>query len=897
MTDQAPSGDSSPNRPQPKLRKDYRAPDHIIDRVDLRFELGEELTRVFARLEVRARAGQEHQPLTLHGEALTLKRVAVDERELSPAEYSVDPEHLTIPGLPARCVLETEVEIKPQDNLELSGLYKSSGNFCTQCEAEGFRRITYFLDRPDNMARFTTTIVADPKRYPVLLSNGNRVRGNKLKDGRVWVTWDDPFPKPSYLFALVAGDLRCHRGSFTTRTGREVALEIYVEPQNIDRCEHALRSLQKSMAWDEQEFGREYDLDIYMIVAVGDFNMGAMENKGLNIFNSKYVLAAPETATDDDYEAIEAVIAHEYFHNWTGNRVTCRDWFQLTLKEGLTVYRDQRFTADMTSEAVKRISDVRGLRLVQFLEDAGPMSHPIRPEQYIEMNNFYTATVYEKGAEVIRMYETLLGRDGFRKGMDLYFDRHDGKAVTCDDFRFAMADANDVQLEQFERWYLQRGTPRLKAEGAYDPQARRYTLTLSQRAPRNVDPESFAPLHIPVVTGLIGQDGADLPLTLAGEQQAEGDAPTTRVLELRAASQQFVFENIDAPPVPSVLRGFSAPVHLELARSREQLAFLTAQDNDPFNRWDAGQVLATELLLELARAHREGAPLTVEPLFIHALEMILADPTLDGSYKALALTLPDERVLGQSMDVVDVDSLHAAREHVIKTVAQALRGPLTLVYEAGRAAGPYRNDKAAIDRRRLQNLALSYLTRLHEPETTALAVTQLEQADNMTDAQAALVCLTNIPGPERAAAFASFYARWKGDPLVIDKWFSLQALSSLPGATDEVLALAQHPDFTLKNPNRVRALLGAYVGRNQVRFHDRDGRGYKLLADTVLELDRMNPQVASRVVSGFNQWRRFDAERRALMQAQLERILARSKATEGALSRDVYEIVSRALSS
>ncbi|MCB9753911.1 MAG: aminopeptidase N [Myxococcales bacterium] len=893
MTDQAPRGESPTPRPQPKFRKDYRPPDHLIDRVDLRFELGEELTRVFARIELHARDGREDSPLKLHGEALTLKRVAVDERELSPEEYEVDDEQLTIRSLPARCVLETEVEIKPQDNLELSGLYKSSGNFCTQCEAEGFRRITYFLDRPDVMARYTTTIVADPKRYPVLLSNGNRVRGNRLADGRVWVTWDDPFPKPSYLFALVAGDLRCHRGSFTTCSGREVALEIYVEPQNIDRCEHALRSLQKSMAWDEQEFGREYDLDIYMIVAVGDFNMGAMENKGLNVFNSKYVLAAPETATDEDYVAIEGVIAHEYFHNWTGNRVTCRDWFQLTLKEGLTVYRDQRFTADMISAPVKRIVDVLRLRLAQFPEDAGPMSHPIRPEQYIEMNNFYTATVYEKGAEVVRMYETLLGRGGFRKGMDLYFDRHDGQAVTCDDFRHAMADANEVSLEQFERWYLQRGTPRLTATGVHDLAARTYALTLEQRAPVGVDPAEYKPLHIPVAAGLVSPDGADIPLALAGESLA--NAPTTRVLELRERSQTFVFQGVDSPPAPSLLRGFSAPVLLECARSRDQLAFLTAHDSDPFNRWEAGQVLATELLLELTRAVASGAELTVDPLFIHAYEMILADPTLDDAFKSLALNLPDERVLAQSMDVIDVDALHAAREHVAGALARALRGPLTQAYAAGRAAGPYRNDKESIGRRRLQNVALAYLTRLREPETTALAVTQLDQADNMTDAEAALMCLADIPGPERAAAFASFYERWKHDPLVLDKWFSIQALSSLPSATDEVIALARHPDFTLKNPNRVRALIGAYSMRNQVRFHDADGRGYTLLADAVLELDRMNPQVASRIVSGFNQWRRFDEGRRARMQAELERILARAQAEEHPLSRDVYEIVSRAL--
>ncbi|MCA9694982.1 MAG: DUF3458 domain-containing protein, partial [Myxococcales bacterium] len=563
----------------------------------------------------------------------------------------------------------------------------------------------------------------------------------------------------------------------------------------------------------------------------------------------------------------------------------CRDWFQLTLKEGLTVYRDRRFTADMHSAGVKRIADALHLRLAQFPEDAGPMSHPIRPEQYIEMNNFYTSTVYEKGAEVIGMYEALLGRDGFRRGMDLYFERHDGQAVTCDDFRAAMADANGVDLTQFERWYLQRGTPVVTAAGEYDADARRYTLTLGQRAPDNVAADEFAPMHIPVATGLVGEDGAALPLRQAGDEAA----PTTRVLELRERSQQFVFEGVPTRPIPSLLRGFSAPVRLEVPRSREELAFLMAHDADPFQRWEAGQTLARDLLLELAGERGER---TLDPLFIEAFAALLADDALDGAYKSFALTLPDERTLGQAMKIVDVDGLHDAREFAIKALATALREPLLAAYEANRDER-YSAEPAAINRRRLKNTALAYLVALGEPETVALAARQFEAADNMTDSQAALGCLVDIEAPARAHALAAFHERWRHDPLVLDKWFALQASSTLPRAVDEVIALTRHPDFTLDNPNRARSLLGVFAMANQVRFHGADGRGYALIADTVLALDAKNPQVAARMVSCFNQWRRFDAGRQARMRAELAKILARHQA--GELSRDVYEIVSRAL--
>jgi len=875
--------------PKRVLRRDYRPPDYAIDEVELHFDLGEDGTTVESRLQMRRRAGvPADAPLRLDGEELELLHVAVDGEPWSP--HTVEGEQLVVRDLPERFELATRVRIHPETNRALSGLYRSSGNFCTQCEAMGFRRITWFLDRPDVMARYRTVIDADRERCPVVLSNGNRVREQDLGGGRHRVEWEDPFPKPSYLFALVAGDLRCHRGSFTTASGREVALEIWVEPQNVDKCEHALRSLQKAMRWDEEVFGLEYDLDVYMIVAVGDFNMGAMENKGLNIFNSKYVLANPEQATDDDYEAIEGVIAHEYFHNWTGNRVTCRDWFQLTLKEGLTVFRDQQFSADMTSAAVERIDDVRALRSAQLPEDAGPMAHPIRPESYISMDNFYTATVYEKGAEVVRMYHTLLGADGFRRGMDLYFERHDGDAVTCDDFRAAMADANDVDLDQFERWYSQAGTPLLEARGDYDAAARRYRLELRQSYPEaavRANERPPEPLHVPVGVGLLGPDGEDLPLRLAGEERAAGG---TRVLELRDPSAEFVFEDVPAPPVPSLLRDFSAPVRLRVESDRGALAFRMAHDADPFNRWDAGQALATELLLELSDEAAAGRPLRADPVFVEAFGAVLRDEQQDGSFRARALGLPSEKVLGEERGRIDVDALHAAREFLRRAVAEAHRDALLETYRRLDTGEPYRPDRDQVDRRRLKNAALAYLSVLAEPETAELVTRQFESADNMTDRQAALGLLVDLDGPEREAALGSFYEAWRHEPLVVDKWFAVQALCSLPDALDRVLALAEHPDFTLANPNRCRSLVGVFCAQNQVRFHGADGRGYRWLADVVCAVDADNPQLAARLATLFNAWRRLDPGRRALVRAELERIAGRDS-----LSKDVYEIVTRAL--
>jgi aminopeptidase N len=879
----------SAEKPQVVHRRDYRPPDYRIDTVDLDFDLREDETLVRAKLAIRRDPGVlgDAPPLVLAGQGLETLALAIDGRTLGAREYGIEDDALEIPAPPERFTLESLVRIHPERNTALSGLYRSSGNFCTQCEAHGFRRITWFLDRPDVMARYAVRIEADRERYPVLLSNGNRIAQEEVAGGRHAVRWRDPSPKPSYLFALVAGNLSCHAGAFTTRSGRTVRLEIWVEPQNADRCEHALRSLQRAMHWDEQVFGLEYELDVYMIVAVGDFNMGAMENKGLNIFNAKYVLAAPETATDDEYEAIEAVIGHEYFHNWTGNRVTCRDWFQLTLKEGLTVFRDQQFTADQTSAAVKRIRDVVTLRTNQFPEDAGPMAHPIRPESYISMDNFYTPTVYEKGAEVVRLYHTLFGADGFRRGMDLYFARHDGQAVTCDDFRAALADANGADLTRFERWYAQAGTPRLSARGEWDAATRRYALHLSQSQPDAANGGPREPLPIPVRLGLLGADGRDLPLLLSGER---GDAPTTRVVVLDEREATFSFEGIAERPVASLLRGFSAPVRLAMPRSRSELAFLFARDSDPFSRWDAGQTLAQELLLELAGDAAASRPLTLDPEYAAAIGRVLDDPALDGSLRALMLALPNLRVLGEAMTTIDYASLFAAREFVIAELARAHRDRFAAIARERAGDRPYRIERAAIDRRRLRNTALRHLATLGDPAWISATLEQFERADNMTDRQAALAILVDLPGDVREAPLARFYEVWRNDPLVLDKWFTVQAMSSRADTFDRVAALARHPDFTLANPNRARALIASFAIGNPVRFHAADGRPYAFLGDVVLELDARNPQLAARMAAGFGPWRRFAAPQQAQMRAQLERIAAHKP-----ISKDVYEIATRSL--
>ncbi len=870
--------------------QDYRPPAHRIDRVDLRVDLGEDVTTVRAVLAIRRnpdRADAGAEPLTLDGQRLVLRSVALDGRTLDTADYTLTPDHLILTDTPDAFTLETVVEIKPQENTALEGLYKSSGNFCTQCEAEGFRKITYFLDRPDVMAVYSTTITGDKARYPVLLSNGNLADSGDLPDGRHWARWEDPFPKPCYLFALVAGTLVHGEERFRTASGRDVTLRIYVEPGNEDKIGHAMRSLVKSMRWDEEIYGLEYDLDIFNIVAVGDFNMGAMENKSLNVFNTKYILAKPETATDLDFQNIEAVVAHEYFHNWTGNRVTCRDWFQLSLKEGLTVFRDQEFSADMNSRAVKRIADVQGLRTVQFQEDAGAMAHPVRPDSYVEINNFYTPTVYNKGAEVIRMIHTLLGAENYRKGIDLYFARHDGQAVTCDDFVAAMADASGVDLSQFQLWYRQAGTPELAVTGHHDPATATYSLTIRQTVPPTPGQPTKRPMHIPVVVGLLGPDGADLPLRLEGEDAAAG---TSRILHVTAESQTFTFQDVAARPVPSLLRGFSAPVKLTSDLSDADLTFLMAHDSDAFNRWEAGQILGGRILLGLVADQQAGRALVLPDSYVAAVAAVLADADRDPAFAAQALVLPTEAYLGTQMAVIDPDAIHTVREFARKTLATALRADWLAAYRRNVTPGAFSVDAAAIGKRALKNLCLAYLMAAEDAEALGLCLGQYHGATGMTDVIAALQFLSNSPAAERDEAIADFYNRWKGEPLVVDKWFSVQAMSHRADALARVRALLDHPAFEIRNPNKVYALIGGFANGNPVRFHAAGGEGYRFLADQVLRLDPMNPQVASRLMGPFSRLRRYDAARQALMKAELERIVG----TPG-LSSDVYEIASKSL--
>ncbi|AVF54924.1 UNVERIFIED_ORG: aminopeptidase N [Pseudomonas parafulva] len=880
-------------QPQVIHLKDYKAPEYLIDETHLTFELFEDHTLVHAQLIMRRNPvhGGGLPALVLDGQQLELVRAALDDEPLQAGDYQIDAGSLTVQPRAAQFTLDTTVKIHPETNTALEGLYKSGKMFCTQCEAEGFRKITYYLDRPDVMSIFTTTVIAEQHRYPVLLSNGNPVGSGPAEDGRHWATWEDPFMKPAYLFALVAGDLWCVEDTFTRQSGRDVTLRIYVEPENIDKCDHAMVSLKKSMRWDEEVYGREYDLDIFMIVAVNDFNMGAMENKGLNIFNSSCVLARAETATDAAHQRVEAVVAHEYFHNWSGNRVTCRDWFQLSLKEGFTVFRDAEFSADMNSRTVKRIEDVAYLRTHQFAEDAGPMAHPVRPDSFIEISNFYTLTVYEKGSEVVRMVRTLLGAEGFRQGSDLYFERHDGQAVTTDDFIKAMEDANGVDLTQFKRWYSQAGTPRLEVSDAYDEAARTYSLTFRQSCPPTPDKAEKLPFVIPVELGLLDAQGNDLPLQLAGESSAVG---STRVLSVTEAEQTFVFQGIEARPLPSLLRGFSAPVKLSFPYDRDQLMFLMQHDSDGFNRWEAGQQLAVQVLQELIGQHQLGQALQLDPRLLKALDTVLGDTSLDAAMVAEMLSLPGEGYLTEISQVADVDAIHAAREFARRQIAEHLFEPLWTRYQANRAVSrntAYVASAEHFARRSLQNIALSYLMLSAKPQVLEATLEQFEQCDNMTERLTALAVLVNSPfEAERAKALESFAEHFKDNPLVMDQWFSVQAASTLPGGLARVKALMQHPAFTLKNPNKVRAVVGAFAGQNLVNFHAADGSGYRFLADLVIELNALNPQIASRQLAPLTRWRKYDAARQALMKGELERILA-----AGELSSDVYEVVSKSL--
>lgn len=867
--------------------KNYQPPQFEIFSVFLEFDLKPEDTNVTNVMQVK---NLNHVSfMQLDGEGLELASVLIDGIDITKkCEQTAETLKIPTDGLDT-FELNIKTSVDPQGNTALEGLYRTSGNYCTQCEAEGFRKITYFFDRPDVLTLFTTKIIADKTDNSVLLSNGNLIESGELDNGRHYAVWQDPFKKPCYLFALVAGNLECLQDTYHTLDNRDVDLRIYVEPKNIDKCEHAMASLIKSMKWDEERFGLIYDLDIYMIVAVDDFNMGAMENKGLNVFNSKFVLAKPETATDVDYEGIEAVIGHEYFHNWTGNRVTCRDWFQLTLKEGLTVFRDQEFTADMLSPAVKRIEDVKRLRSNQFPEDAGPMSHPIQPQSYIEMNNFYTMTVYEKGAEVVRLYHSLLGEDGFRKGIDLYFERHDGQAVTVEDFRNAMADANDVDLVQMHQWYLQSGTPVLSVKTEYDVITKKLIINCSQNIPKLTD--NFNPLLMPIKIALYSDNGNILPLN---PQERDLERVVVKdyeaILKLTQKSEYFVFENLDFKPVVSLLRGFSAPVILEYGQSDEDLAKLVTFDSDSFVRWESMQTLALREVTRNISQLESGKVLELSIEFTTAFEGVLKNSSVDNALRALALTLPDMTYIGEQYQQVNVDAVyHVHRWLRIQLATKYEELFLEQYLQLHNLNKEYHYQKEDIANRKLKNVCLQYLMLL--PNQIKLGELQFNHSQNMTDVLAALETLSHTNSLEREACLESFYNKWKNDTLVLDKWFTLQAGSHHIHSLAHVKELVKHPDFVYTNPNRVRSVLGVFGRLNMLGFHQADGAGYHFLAEQIIKLDVINPQVAARIVAPFTHWHRFDGERQTLMKDALQSILDNDN-----LSKDVYEIVSKSLS-
>ncbi len=872
--------------PQTTYLKDYAPPPYLIRDVVLDIDITPEDTIVTANLSVTRNpaAGDTDAPLVLDGDELELLEVSLDGAKLDPERYTSAPEYLTIGDLPAAFKLETQVRIHPDRNTQLMGLFRSKDGYFTQCEAEGFRRITYFLDRPDVMSRYTTTIYADKERFPLLLSNGNLDATGDGPGGRHWARWVDPFPKPSYLFAMVAAKLDRLADTFTTASGRTVDLLVFVESGKIDQADYAMESLKASMRWDEEVFGLELDLDQYMIVAVSDFNMGAMENKGLNIFNTKYVLARADTATDGDFMMLDRVVAHEYFHNWTGNRVTCRDWFQLSLKEGLTVYRDQRYGEDRYSKAVQRIQEVRSLRAAQFPEDASPMAHAIRPEAYIEISNFYTATVYSKGAEVVRMINTLLGDTGFRAGMDLYFERHDGQAVRTEEFVAAMEDASGVDLGQFQRWYHQAGTPAVAVTMQRDTDSGSVSLLMTQTCAPTPGQADKAPFHIPVAVGFIDSDGNDVVISDNPED------PATRVLSLTQAEQRFNFDDIPPGAVPSLLRHFSAPVTLRFDYADAELAHLMAHDSDPFNRWEAGQRLALNVLLSGIEAHRGGQAIAFPDNFISAVRRVLADSDADPAFAAEALSLPNAGYIAEQLDEVDPESILVVRTALRRRLATELEAELRAAYARFAVDGTYSPDPVSAGRRAMRNLCLGYLMELHTQDIIELCAAHLRSADNMTEAMAALVSLANCDCPERDTALSFFYDKWRDEPLVIDKWFSVQAGSRLPDTFDRVQALMQHPDFDIRNPNRVRALIGAFCHGNHARFNAADGSGYAFAADQVIVLDAINAQIAARLARAFDRFRKFDAGRQAHAREALQRI----RAIDG-LSKDTFEVVSNAL--
>jgi aminopeptidase N len=875
----------------PKLLKDYAPPDYLVEEADLDIALDPKATRIRSKLRLRAnpKAAPGMRALGLDGEGLTLQSLALDGVPLGAGDYRLDDKSLTIAAVPQRpFTLDTVTLCDPEANTALSGLYRSRGTYCTQCEPEGFRRIAFFLDRPDVLAVFTVRIEAPRAMAPVLLSNGNPLgSGDVPGTDRHFAIWHDPHPKPSYLFALVGGDLACVPGSFTTASGRDVALNIYVEPGKEDRCAWAMESLQAAMRWDEERFGREYDLDVFNIVAVSDFNMGAMENKGLNVFNDKLVLARPDTASDADYGAIEGVIAHEYFHNWTGNRVTCRDWFQLCLKEGLTVFRDQEFTADLRSGPVKRILDVRALKTRQFPEDAGPLTHPVRPASYIEINNFYTATVYEKGAELCRMLQTLLGREGFRKGIDLYFERHDGEAVRVEDFVDAMADVSGRDLSQFMLWYTQSGTPELACSLDYDARAKTARLSVSQVVPATPGQTKKEPMLIPLKLGLLGRNGDDLPLELA-----DGTVLADGLLEVTDREQSFIFRDIPSAPTPSLLRGFSAPVRLTISLDPEQIEFLMMHDSDPFNRWQAAQTYATRLLTAAARAGAGADAVTGEAAIrlAQALGITAAEAGLSAAYRAEFLRLPSESDVARELARdVDPDAVRQAHATLRATIGGKIRAALVETYDSAAAKGPYSPDAESAGRRALRSAALDLLTGTGEATEIERTLRHYREASNMTDAIAAVSILSHLAVPAREEVLADFYTRWQDEPLVLDKWFAVQARATRPDSVETVRALLSHPKFSLKNPNRVRALIGSFAHGNLTGFNHADGAGYELLAASALDIDRFNPHMAARLLGAFESWRTLEPGRRALAKAMLRQLAS----TE--LSTDSYEIVTKTL--
>ncbi len=866
--------------------KDYAPPHFLISKTEFDIALAPSQTKVKAKLSLHPNPNTKSKQnvLKLDGELLQLVRIAVDGKELPPSAYDVTDKDLTIRNAPsAPFTLEIETMCDPEANKALSGLYRSQGVYCTQCEAEGFRRIAYYLDRPDVLSKFTVRIEADRKEAPILLSNGNLIESGQTAGGRHFAVWEDPFPKPSYLFALVAGRFGMVEDAFTTRSGRKVTLRIYVEPGKEDRCAWAMESLKRSMRWDEERFGLEYDLDMFMIVAVSDFNMGAMENKGLNVFNDALILARPETATDADYESIEAVIAHEYFHNWTGNRVTCRDWFQLCLKEGLTVFRDQEFSADVRSAVVKRIQEVRFLKSAQFPEDAGPLAHPVRPASFIEINNFYTRTVYNKGAELCRMLQTVLGKDGFRRGLDLYFERHDGQAVTVEDFIAALGDANKTDLSEFMVWYNQAGTPVLDARLSYSEGAKSARLTLTQSYPPGLEGPKRKPVPVPVRLGLVAGNGEDLPLKEGGKLLRDG------LVMLRKKKEVFTFEDVGERPVLSVLRDFSAPVKLATSASDREMLTLIRSDSDLFNRWQTAQGFALKHIAEMAKAIADGSEPRVNARFVQAVGAVASDDGLEHAYRAAFLALPSESDVAQAIrENVDPEAIHAARERLRSAFGRSLRSSLEEVYEASAPAEPYHPDAESAGKRALRQACLSLLAAGKSRFGIAKVKEQARTATNMTEAMGALSILSQVGGEPYDEALQRFYRRWKDEALVMNKWFALQAISPGAETLKRVQDLTAHSLFSLKNPNRVRSVYGAFAHGNQVRFNDASGKGYDFVASAVIDIDGFNPQIASRLVSAFESWRIFEPKRRSLALAALKRVLAKK-----GLSSDVFEIATK----